>query len=336
MTGKVKDSGAPDEIYLLKEITERRTKQGKPYLAVVLGTPDGDVEGRIWDMELKSLPAMVPGDPVLASGKAGVYQDRKQLVIDRIEKVSREVDPRQLYPSSEISEGQLRKDYAGLVSTLREPALIQLFNVLDQDAPFMDAFFTSPAAVSMHHARIGGLAEHSLAVCRLAVALGTLYPWLRTDLLVAGGLLHDVGKTKEYEVSGDFRYSREGKLIGHITLGVGMVSGWIDHVAGFPEDLALQILHIVLSHHGQLEHGSPRTPATPEALVIHYADDLDAKLDMLRSASADPDAAEAFVRGLRRTFLFAPEGPGEEDSEAVRTEDRGPDTSGSSDQGELF
>ena len=335
MTVKAKDKEIIDSLYLLKEITERRTKQGKPYLALLLGTPEEEIEGRIWDMELKSLPALVPGDPVEAKGTSGLYQDRKQLIIDRIEKVTRRVDPRLLYPSSSIPEKKLRKDFSALVSALGEPMLKALFREMERDSAILEAFFIAPAAVTMHHARIGGLAEHSLSMCRLALAVADIHPWLNRDLLVAGGLLHDIGKMREYEIAGEFRYSMEGKLLGHITLGVGMVREWMDRVSGFPEELALQILHVIISHHGQLEHGSPRTPATPEALVIHYADDLDAKLDMLRSASSDPETVEAFIRGLRRTFIFS--GNGSEEGMAPERNDKA--VSGEKkddDQGKLF
>jgi 3'-5' exoribonuclease len=335
MTMDIKGKDTFGKIYLLKEISERRTKQGKPYLALILGTPGGEIEGRIWDMELKSLPALVPGDPIQAEGKESVYQDRKQLIIDRIEKAGGDVDPRLLYPSSSIPEARLREDFSSRVSALKEPALKALFMEMERDENHMGSFFTAPAAITMHHARIGGLAEHSLGVCRTALAIAEAHPWLRTDLLITGSLLHDIGKVLEYQVAGDFRYSTEGKLIGHITLGTGMVREWVGRVPGFPENLALEVLHIVLSHHGQLEHGSPRTPATPEALVIHYADDLDAKLDMLQSASADPETVEAFVRGLRRTFIFSGNGT---EGEAI-TDDSAADTPPAredDDQGKLF
>ena len=129
-------------------------------------------------------------------------------------------------------------------------------------------------------------------------------PWLHRDLLTAGALLHDIGKVLEYEVAGDFRYTLEGKFQGHIVKGHSLVEKWISRIPDFPERLALDVLHIILSHHGQLEYGSPKTPVTAEALVVHFADDLDAKLDMVKSAGEEPGTEEAFVRGLRRSFLY--------------------------------
>jgi len=336
MAGKPKNKESAGKIYLLKEITERRTKQGKPYLALILGTTEEEIEGRIWDMDLKSLPDLVPGDPVKASGTSSVYRERTQLIIDGIEKITHGVDPRRLYPSSAIPENRLREEFSHRVSGLKEPLLRALFREIERESSLMEAFFTAPAAVTMHHARIGGLAEHSLAVCRFAEAVADIYPWLNRDLLNAGCLLHDIGKIREYELAGGFRYSLEGKLLGHIILGVEMVREWINSVPGFPNRLAMDLLHIVLSHHGELEYGSPKVPSTPEALVVHYADDLDAKMDMLKTASADPNAVETYVRGMRRSFLFDRDGIGAPKSEVV--EDASPDTPtrDENDQGKLF
>ncbi|TNF45519.1 hypothetical protein EP232_05775, partial [bacterium] len=176
MAERPKEEGSSGKIYLLKEITERRTKQGKPYLALILGTPEEEIEGRIWDMELRSLPELIPGDPVKASGTSSVFRERTQLIIDGIEKVIHGVDPRRLYPSSVIPENRLREEFIHRVSGLKEPMLSQLFREMEKEPSLMEAFFTSPAAVTMHHARIGGLAEHSLAVCRIAEALADIYP----------------------------------------------------------------------------------------------------------------------------------------------------------------
>jgi 3'-5' exoribonuclease len=299
-----------DRMFLLKSIDERLTKNGKPYIALVLGSPAADLDARVWDMDMKSLPGLVEGDPVRASGKAQLYQDNLQLVVDVIEKVESSVDPREIYPSSAKSEGELRQQFSAHVEAMVKRDLIHLMAVMQDDEDVFDAFFISPAAITMHHARIGGLAEHSLNVCRIALAVSDIFPWLDRDLLTVGALLHDIGKVLEYKVAGDFRYTRDGKLIGHVVRGHSITEGWIRRVPEFPEQLEHEVLHIILSHHGQLEHGSPKMPATAEALVIHYADDLDAKLDMVRTASPDNDTLEAFVRGLRRTFQFRVENEG--------------------------
>ncbi len=201
-----------------------------------------------------------------------------------------------------------RVDGLELADGLAAPELRALFAQIRKDGGFTDAFFLSPAAVTMHHARIGGLAEHSLGALRIAQAVADIHPWLDRDVLTAGCLLHDVGKVKEYAIGHAFEVTLEGRLVGHIAAGVSMVEGWSSKVRGFSERLLMELTHIVISHHGQLEHGSPKTPATPEALVVHFADDLDAKLDMLATAGAavagDDRNREAYVKGLRRSFLF--------------------------------
>jgi 3'-5' exoribonuclease len=314
-----------DRIFLLKGIDERRTKTGKPYLAVVLGTSGGSWDARVWDMAMSSLPGLLEGDPVHVTGSAQLYQENIQLIVDTISKVEDPVDPRAIYPATSASEDELRAQFLGFAGGIEEPMLRTLMDVMLKERVVSDAFFTSPAAITMHHARIGGLAEHSLSVCRLAHAATSAAPWLNRDILTAGALLHDIGKVLEYEVAGDFRYTLEGKFLGHIIQGQNLVERWIARIPDFPERLALDVLHIILSHHGQLEFGSPKVPVTAEALVIHFADDLDAKLDMIQSAGKGPGTGEAFVRGLRRSFhyrseappggLDGPEGKGEEESE---------------------
>jgi 3'-5' exoribonuclease len=293
-----------DKLFLLKGIDERRTRNGKPYLTLVLGTPDNSFEGRVWDMDLKSLPGLVEGDPVKAVGVTQLYQERLQLIVETISKVDGPVDPREIFPAAEMSETQLRTEFQDAVNKIQDTNLKSLFTAMERDTSIFEAFFTSPAAITMHHARIGGLAEHSLGVCNLALAAAETATWLDKDLLITGALLHDIGKILEYEVAGDFRYSLQGKLVGHISLGASLVEKWIGTIPGFPERLALEVIHILLAHHGQLEYGSPKTPATAEALVIHFADDLDAKLDMIKEAGSEEGTEEAFVRGLRRSFLY--------------------------------
>jgi len=323
-----------DRVFLLKSIDERLTRTGKPYLALILGSPMADVEARVWDMDLESLPGLVEGTPVQVKGTAQLYQEKVQLIVETIEKVQSPVNPRMIYPSSARSDEELRKEFDSRVKGIKNRALSSLMAAMRKDTAVFDAFFISPAAVTMHHARIGGLAEHSLDVCRLALAVADTATFLDRDLLTVGTLLHDIGKIFEYEVAGDLRYTLDGKLLGHIVRGVSVVEGWIRLLPDFPERLALELLHVILSHHGKLEYGSPKAPVTAEALVVHYTDDLDARLDMIRSAAPDSPDGEAFVRGLRRTFQYRIEelggASGEERStgeavEGQENSERGPD-----------
>ncbi len=305
MPVKIEDGKPFAGLFLLKAPPlERAQKDGKPYLSLVLGTPQGAWEAKMWSTALADLGALAEGDPVRAEGSAERYQARVQLRVVRLARVAGPVDPRELYPSTSRSEADLRGDFSARASAVKDPHLRRLLAAVTADAPFLDAFFRAPAAAGMHHARIGGLAEHSLAVAAIVARTAGSYPLLRAELAVTGALLHDVGKVREYECAGDFRFTREGRFLGHVTLGALMLEGWVAQAPGFPRDLALDLGHVLLAHHGSLELGSPREPVTAEALVVHFADDLDAKLDMI-GAAADGGGEEGYVRGLRRTFFFA-------------------------------
>jgi 3'-5' exoribonuclease len=278
----------------------------------------------MWDMEMKSLPSLAQGDAVNVKGTAVLYQDQIQLKVESIVRETSCVDPRRLYPSSKYSEDQLRSEFTRKAGKISDSDLGSLMSVVEKDVDFMNRFFTSPAAVTMHHARIGGLAEHSLGVCTIAESVADVYPWLRRDLIIAGSLLHDIGKVQEYEVGSSFEVTIHGQLLGHISMGLVMLEKWISEIPDFPAGLDIEVKHIILSHHGQLEHGSPRAPVIPEALVVHYADDLDAKLDMLRDAKATAgkegrEVAGSYVRGLGRFFFFPGDGGYEEEEPVTMT-----------------
>lgn len=334
MTTLFKENERFNRTFLLKAISSGKTRGGNPFVSLTLGTPQQDFEGRLWDTDMETLPSLLPGDPVNASGTAVLYQDRIQLKVEKILKETSGVDPRSLYPSSTFSEEELGMMWRKWVKRIDNESLKALFAAVGRDGAFMKAFLRSPAAVTMHHARIGGLAEHSLGVCGMACAVGEKYTWLRPDILIAGGLLHDIGKIREYEAARTFQVSTEGRLMGHISLGIPMLKGYIEKVPGFPEDFAIELYHIILSHHGKLELGSPKAPSTPEALVVHYADDLDAKLDMLRasrlsSRDGPGDSPGEYVRGLGRFFLF----PGDEKPGVLENPAAKP---AADDQGKLF
>jgi 3'-5' exoribonuclease len=325
-------------LFLLKAPpSERLQKDGKPYLALTLGTPAASYDAKMWSTSLAAVGGLAEGDPVRAEGSAERYQGRLQLRLTRVAREAAPVDPRELYPSSARSEADLRGEFRARVKALRDPWLKSLLAAVEADAPFLASFFRSPAASGMHHARIGGLAEHSLAAAAIAARTAETYPLVRADLAVAGALLHDVGKVREYDLAGDFRFTREGHFIGHIALGALMLEGWTAKVPGFPADLRLDLVHILLSHHGQAEMGSPREPVTAEALLVHFADDLDAKLDMIAAAAGggSPGVESGYVRGLRRTFFFA---PGAAPDLAIEAREEGPPpaSGGRGGQGGLF
>jgi 3'-5' exoribonuclease len=192
----------------------------------------------------------------------------------------------------------------GFIGSVRDPWISSLLKALFvEDGDLRAAFTLAPAAKSMHHAYLGGLLEHTLSVLGMAERACGHYQGMNRDLVVAGVLLHDVGKTAELSYQRSFGYTDAGNLLGHIVLETEWISRAVGKIPGFPEELRMQILHIVLSHHGRLEFGSPVLPKTPEALLVHYLDDLDGKLEVMFRAVQDETVSgswSAYSRALDR------------------------------------
>ena len=186
-------------------------------------------------------------------------------------------------PETDRDIKEMEEELAALLGTLTNSWLSRLLNSFFADPEVMALYRVAPAAKGMHHVYLGGLLEHSLAVASLVDAVVPLYKGINRDLLIAGALLHDVGKVREMKFSRSFDYSDEGKLIGHITIGVEMIHERVCQIPGFPPELAMQLKHLILSHHGQYEYGSPKRPKTIEATVLNYLDDLDSKINGIRT-----------------------------------------------------
>jgi len=184
------------------------------------------------------------------------------------------------------------QDMLAYIDNLSSEALKKLLEAFFHDEKTAELFQRAPAAKGFHHIYLGGLLEHTLSVVRLLDGVARHYPQLNRDLLIAGGMLHDIGKIYEFSYDGLVSYSDEGRMIGHLVMGVEMIDKKIDAIPDFPVQLALELRHIILSHHGEFEYGSPKRPKTMEALVIHFMDDMDAKLNAFQSFVA-ADAANA-------------------------------------------
>ncbi len=176
------------------------------------------------------------------------------------------------------------KELKGLIGKVKNSYLRKLLDAFFKETGFVDAFCKAPAAKSVHHAYLGGLLEHTLSVTRLATLIARNYPELNVDILITGAVLHDIGKTTELSVDVGFDYTDSGRLLGHIVTGTLMLDKKISEIKGFPTNLADTLKHIIVSHHGMYEWGSPKRPKTMEALALHYADDMDAKLMIIKSA----------------------------------------------------
>ncbi len=256
------------------------SKNNTKYMTLVLKDRTGSIEARVWERaeELGSL--FERNDLVYVESKAKMYQESLQLSVTNLRRVEQELKPDELkefYPESKSANDDLQKSFFGLVSGLKNPHLGALFVELGKRKDLLERFFYLPASIGVHHVYIGGLLEHSVNLAAMAKCIAPL-TGTDEDLLVAGCLLHDVGKVEELKIKGGFSYSDKGRLLGHITLGIMLCDNLIAAIDGFPEYLGDVIKHIILSHHGEAEWGSPKKPMCLEAMVIHYLDNLDAKV----------------------------------------------------------
>jgi 3'-5' exoribonuclease len=216
---------------------------------------------------------------VKARGSASRFDDRLQMKIDQLRLAqASEVDKSDLLPSTSYDVAALWTQLIGFVDSLANPDLKLLLLTVVADPLIAQAYREAPAAKQLHHAWLGGLLEHVVSLCTLADRVAPHYPLLDRDLLLTGVILHDIGKIRELSWESGFEYTVEGSLLGHIQIGAALAERTVDSLPGFPPKLKTLVLHMILSHHGKLEFGSPKLPMIPEALVLNFLDDLDAKM----------------------------------------------------------
>jgi 3'-5' exoribonuclease len=280
----IKDRDTVQAVFLVKDKVMAMAKNGKPYMNLRLMDKSGDIEAKIWDNTEVLDKQFNKDDFVQVRGKASVYMNKMQVVIAEIGKVPEEqVRLADFLPESQRSGDEMRRELADTISSLGNPYLRALMQAFLADDAVMSLYCTAPAAKGMHHVYLGGLLEHSLSLVTLVKAIVPLYSGINEDLLIVGALLHDVGKIYEMSFERAFDYTDAGKLLGHITIGVELVEEKIRTVDGFPRELSLLLKHMLLSHHGQYEYGSPKRPKTIEATILNYLDDLDSKINGIRA-----------------------------------------------------
>lgn len=260
----------------------RKDSRGAPYLSLRLVDRTGSVDARMWGRLPDDLLQEIPGPAyVEVEGQAHEYRGTLQVKLERLRVMAREEVAEEDYlPATEQDRRALAAELETLGRSLENEDLRRLFELMVSDEPFWEAFCQAPAAKGMHHARIGGLLEHSVNCSRIARSLAEIYPVDR-DLLLFGAVFHDVGKVRELSWNtGGFAYTTEGRLLGHVVLGERLVSEYVAMLPSFPEELGLRLSHLLLSHQGEIEYGSPERPKTLEALLVHLADNLDARAEM--------------------------------------------------------
>jgi 3'-5' exoribonuclease len=307
--------------FLVHEKEVRNTSSGKPYLRMELGDSSGKVEARMWDQFEAAAKDVHRDDFVKVSARVEIYRNKTQLSLlqFRVAKPE-EINLADFLPHTPFDVEALFKEVLGHAEGMKNPWLKKLVLKVLGDPQLVARYKRAPAAKVMHHAYLGGLLEHVAGLCGLAKQIAAHYPELDVDLLLTAAMLHDVGKLDELCYERAVSYTTEGQLLGHIVMELETVSRAMEEIEGFPANLKTVVQHILISHHGQYEFGSPKLPMIREALVFHYLDDLDSKLAAVRAAlatdSGEPEWS-AYSGALERKFLRLEEFL-KEKSEAVK------------------
>lgn len=276
-------------VFLLSKLDLRTTQKGAHYFTCMLGDRTGSVEGRQWDCDPDTFAELRQAGVVAITALVDEWRGATQLKIHSMRPT--EAGPEQLRELVARTPFDVEELFSELLETLRtldSPWLREMFEVAFADADFVARLKESPAASSYHHSYLGGLLEHIVSLLRVSEQLLRAYPRLNRDLVLAGAVLHDIGKVEELAWDKGFRYTTRGQLLGHIAIGTLYIERWTRDIADFPAELRDELTHLVLSHHGLREHGSPVLPATPEAIVVHFLDNLDGRLWSAWRAIDDP------------------------------------------------
>jgi 3'-5' exoribonuclease len=276
---EIRENEIVEGVFWVKEKATPLSRSGAPYLRVRLADRTGEIEGRVWDGVEEFADLFERDDFIRIKAQATSYQDRVQLNIKSIKKVKdTEVSLDEFLPSSLRDPEEMLAELIEIGQGIENDYLKQLVMAFLENEEFTALFKRAPGAKRLHHSFLGGLLEHTLSVVNLIQKLKGYYEGINHDLLLAGGVLHDIGKVYELSYERSFDYTDVGRLVGHIVMGVEMVDKEIAGIEGFPVELAMLMKHLLLSHHGQYEWGSPTRPMTLEAQILHHLDDLDAKV----------------------------------------------------------
>ena len=300
----LKEGDTIRSIYLCKGKRSAETRNGKPYDNLILQDKTGTLDGKVWDPNSGGIADYDEMDFIEVFGEVVSYNNMLQLNIKQLRKCYEdEYDVADYMPTSEKNVGGM---YGELLSYIEKVENTYLRKALEyyfvDDKEFIKQFQGHSAAKSVHHSFAGGLLEHTLSIVKLCEYLASAYPILNRDLLLAGALFHDIGKTKELSAFPENDYTDDGQLLGHIVMGVEMISDAVRNIEAFPPALASQLKHCVIAHHGELEFGSPKKPALAEAVALHYADATDAKMQTLAEIWKDKNTGNSDWIGFNRLF----------------------------------
>jgi 3'-5' exoribonuclease len=269
-------------VVVAKQIKPKKT--GDPYLALTLGDRSGQIEAKMWDNVEDVLDAFEQDDFLKIKGLINKYKQRFQLTIHKLRKLGEsEIEFADYLPKTAKDIDELWRSLAGYVATFENHHLKSLVQAFMDDPEIAAAYRNAPAAKTLHHAYIGGLLDHVVSLFRSCDLMCRNYTQVNRDLLLTGAFLHDIGKIHELTYNRSFSYTTKGQLLGHMVIELDMLRDKLALVPGFPEQLKTMIEHLIISHHGQYEFGSPKLPMFPEAVMLHYLDDLDSKMEAMRA-----------------------------------------------------
>jgi len=259
-------------------------KSGEPYLALTLGDRSGQLEAKMWDNVEEVLNAFEQDDFLKIKGLVNKYKNRFQLTIHKLRKLGEtEIEFSDYLPKTTRNIDELWQTLTGFVVSFQDPHLKSLVQAFMTDPEIAAAYRSAPAAKTLHHAYIGGLLDHVVSLCRSCDLVCKNYPQVNRDLLLTGVFLHDIGKIHELAYNRSFSYTTRGQLLGHMIIELEMLQTKLELLPDFPAELKTLLEHLIISHHGEYEFGSPKLPMFPEALLLHYMDDLDSKMEAMRA-----------------------------------------------------
>ena len=301
----------------------KNKKSGEPYLDLLLADRSGQIAAKMWDNVGEALNAFEQDDFLKVKGLINKYNNRWQLTLHKVRRMEEtEVDPTDYLPKTSKDVEELWRTVGEFVATFQDPHLKALLQAFMADPEIAAAYKIAPAAKTLHHAYIGGLLDDVVSLFKSCELMCRNYPQVDRDLLLTGAFLHDIGKIHELSFQRSFTYTTRGQLLGHMIIELEMLQAKIAQVPGFPPEMKPLIEHMIISHHGQYEFGSPKLPMFPEALMLHYLDDLDSKMEAMRAHFEREEGSESewtsyngsLSRPLLNTrkFLAHPDAPGDE------------------------
>jgi 3'-5' exoribonuclease len=305
------DNAVITTYFALSGMQLRDKKQGGQFLALTLTDKTGSIEARMWDDIAEAVEHCAEGCYVKVQGQVSRYQGKFQITLTKMRNAAvSEIDPADYMPASRFDVDEMWSELHGYVDAFANLDLKRLVLSFLDDPAIGEAYRTAPAAKVLHHAWLGGLLEHVLTLVRVCRATAPFYLEVDPELLVTGAILHDIGKIRELSWKNSFSYTLEGQMIGHISIAQGMLVEKIRELEPFPAKLRILVEHMILSHHGKYEYGSPKLPMTPEAVLLNVLDDLEAKMQAMRNEFAKaaangkgPGEMTDWVRSLERPVL---------------------------------